>query len=318
MVLPADHDFQDGDVLICSPHLDDAWLSSAALLQRCQCEVWTVFAGIPDPPLVTDWDRVCGFEDSTHTMHTRLAEDDAAFTDTGHSTRHLQLLDGAYADPARRRADRAIFARELQAWAAAHPHGTVVLPIGAGVHMRGALWERLRDRLRPRDAAVDGMDASPSDIAPVPSAADPVPASLATAAARTQAAQLVRDAMHADYQRRRRAAQRKGMAANPDHLDVRDTAMQVLTSAPTTRIVFFEELPYLWHEKGDAQAAHLAKQHRLTLAAQVHGLDRSHKLDRLRYYASQLDPLDPVERRLSIGNLPATERFWYVTGRGRR
>ena len=59
--------------------------------------------------------------------------------------------------------------------------------------------------------------------------------------------------MHADYRRRRAAAQRKGLAVNNDHLAVRDTALDVLHHHPGTTPVLFEDLPYLWAEPADAE-----------------------------------------------------------------
>ena len=64
----------EGRVLIVSPHLDDAAFSCAALLDRPRpADVLTVFAGTPDPPRRTSWDKRTGFDDSDAAMTARLS-----------------------------------------------------------------------------------------------------------------------------------------------------------------------------------------------------------------------------------------------------
>lgn len=302
---PADDCFNlhDQAVLVLSPHLDDAWLSASAILSSTTCDVWTVFAGTPDPAQQTTWDSESGFPDSTATMTARLAEDEAAFAGTVHRVRRLPLLDGAYAPPARRRADLPILTAALSQWLGANPAGVLVIPVGAGVHVKPALWEKVRDGRR-QPAPVDSEAVAHTNETGSGSSASGI---------RTRLTQLVRSAMHADHQRRRRAAQRKGMAANPDHLAVRETALALASDHPGVRIILFEDLPYLWHEDGVAEAARVAKAHQFQLREQITRIDPAEKRGRLTHYRSQLDALDPDQRRLSSGAVPQTERYWLTT-----
>lgn len=59
--------------LVLSPHLDDAVLSTFALL-RDGWDVLTIFAGIPTGRDASAWDRCCGFVDPVLHMQTRHAE----------------------------------------------------------------------------------------------------------------------------------------------------------------------------------------------------------------------------------------------------
>lgn len=119
-------------LLLLSPHLDDAALSCAALIARERpIEVVTVFAGEPQPPRRSRWDRVTGFPDSTATMSARRAEDAAAFAGTPHVVRHLDLVAGEYLD-GRGPADAGAIGALVAAWLDEHPQGAVAVPAGAG------------------------------------------------------------------------------------------------------------------------------------------------------------------------------------------
>ncbi|GAB3578114.1 hypothetical protein [Calidifontibacter terrae] len=286
-------------VLVLSPHLDDAWLSTAALLTAdVDAEVWTVFAGEPDPATTTPWDLACGFADSHATMTARRQEDLDAFADSGVRLRHLPLLEAAYRDPNTGRSQIAVLEDELRRWAQEHPGGVVALPICAGVHVAPAPWDRLRDRLR-------------RPTAPAPAEAAQASAEAAPAAAPGRTKRLVQRAMHADHQRRRRRAQRRGMAANPDHIAVRDAGLRVASNAGVD-VLFWEDLPYLWHARGAEQVGHLRRQG-LQLRQCVFAVDTAAKQEHLQHYASQLEVLDPERRRLSRpGHLPESETYWHL------
>ena len=88
----------EAPALVLSPHLDDALLSASTFVLGPPCDVWTVFAGRPNPPRTTDWDVACGFPDSDATMTARLAEDIAAFAGTPARVRQLDAWDGAYVE----------------------------------------------------------------------------------------------------------------------------------------------------------------------------------------------------------------------------
>jgi LmbE family N-acetylglucosaminyl deacetylase len=85
-------------LLVISPHLDDAVFSCGALLAASpDAVVCTVFAGVPEEALVTDWDAQCGFADAYQAMHARRAEDSAALDALGARALHLPFLDSQYA-----------------------------------------------------------------------------------------------------------------------------------------------------------------------------------------------------------------------------
>ena len=313
-------------VLVLSPHLDDALFSSHALISAGHPEVWTVFAGAPSTPGVTDWDRGCGFNDSRDLMAARREEDRAAFaTLPGVAFRHLDLLERAYTTPQRRAEDLATLRRELEAWAegSAGKRRIVVVPVGAGTRMSPGLVDVLRRVLqRGRSSAVSVKSVSESDRASgrtpeVPSAsASPAPAAPSIPAPRSVMATLqrrardaVRGVLHADFQRRRRAAQRRGMLANEDHTTIRDLAVDLFAQSPDVEVWFYEELPYLWGERGDAAARRLSRRTPLTERRWV--VDPETKAHTVRKYTTQLGLLDPEHRELQdASTLPAYERIW--------
>lgn len=304
----------DRPTLVVSPHLDDAWLSAASILVSRKCEVWTVFAGTPDPAQSTDWDRRCGFADSEETMRARVAEDTSAFADTDHLVDRLPYLDGAYADPHRRRRDLADFRAQLQTWLNEHPAAVVVLPVCAGAGMKPAPWDGIVRKLRrpgtcgggsadqPRDEEAQATESGRHELGLRARFGGPV-------------AQVVGSVMHADYQRRRRAAQRSGMAVNPDHAAVRDTALDICRDFPEVTTVFFEDLPYLWSRRGHDSAAALSRHLSTPLRILEAPIDRDVKFAHVSRYASQLLVLDPVHQRLSVPDrLPETETYWIARG----
>lgn len=289
----------DRPVLLLSPHLDDAWLSAAALITSTECEVWTVFAGRPVPAQQTAWDIASGFADSDATMAAREAEDRAAFDSLEHRVRRLTYLDATYVEPPQRREQAEALRADLHDWAQAHPGGVLAVPVGAGVHVEPAGWERARERLRP---------PTPSDQNRV---APEAPASPAAPDHRHLAANFVRKAMHADHQRRRRKAQRRGMAANPDHLLVRDVAMEVAAATDAVDVLAWEDLPYLWHARGASRVPVLERTHGLRAERVEVDVDVELKFERLANYGSQLEVLDPQRGRLTARDgLPTSETYW--------
>lgn len=306
----ADRSFPTGDraVLLLSPHLDDAWLSAAELILGTDCSVWTVFAGAPDPVQQTAWDVASGFADSAGTMAARTAEDVAAFAGLEHRVRRLPYLEASYAEPPLRREQAAALRADLREWVQQHPDGVLALPVCAGVHVEPAAWEKARERMR-RPA-----DEPASEVVPAPS--EPVAAHEDSPEGRRAAASLVRRAMHADHQRRRRRAQRRGMAVNPDHLLVRDAGLDVALDSPDVDILLWEDLPYLWHERGAARVRKLERTRQLVAERTDVEVDVERKHDHVRHYASQLDVLDPAYKRLAgKEGLPSTETYWMMRRR---
>jgi LmbE family N-acetylglucosaminyl deacetylase len=86
-----------GPVVILSPHLDDAVLNCFSVLTSGQeVRVVNIFAGIPPPGFVSDWDRACGGGESADHVRTRLAEDEAVLGALGHRPVNLTFLDIQY------------------------------------------------------------------------------------------------------------------------------------------------------------------------------------------------------------------------------
>lgn len=122
------------DVVVVSPHLDDAVLSAAAQLMRPGARVVTVFAGVPPegtPP--AEWDVLTGADDAAQRVRERLVEDDRALAALGvEDTTRLGFPDGQHVADDRDRTPQADLVRALQ------PHlagaAEVWLPAAVGSH----------------------------------------------------------------------------------------------------------------------------------------------------------------------------------------
>lgn len=86
------------NLLVVSPHLDDAVFSCGRLLaSSSNAVVLTVFAGSPpSASMLTDWDRSCGFDSGAQAMAGRQREDDAALAIFGATPRRLDFPDSQY------------------------------------------------------------------------------------------------------------------------------------------------------------------------------------------------------------------------------
>ena len=83
------------NVVVVSPHLDDAVFSAWHVLSAHPAgDVVTVFAGLPEPGLLTDLDRAHGASESASRMRRRRADDEAALVGTGWRPVHLDRLEG--------------------------------------------------------------------------------------------------------------------------------------------------------------------------------------------------------------------------------
>jgi LmbE family N-acetylglucosaminyl deacetylase len=86
-----------GPVLLLSPHLDDAVLNCwSVLTSGAELRVVNVFAGVPRPGFVSDWDRACGARESADQVRARIAEDSAALGALGHRPANLSFPDIQY------------------------------------------------------------------------------------------------------------------------------------------------------------------------------------------------------------------------------
>lgn len=88
------------DLLVISPHLDDAVLSCAeAIFHARRATVLTVFAGTPpDGGMLTDWDSRSGFISAREAIAARREEDAAAMSRLGAEPVWLDFLDSQYGD----------------------------------------------------------------------------------------------------------------------------------------------------------------------------------------------------------------------------
>lgn len=87
----------DGPVLILSPHHDDAVFNCWSVLDAAlDVRVVNVFGGIPKDGTLTEWDRICGAEDSAARMRERIEEDRVALGMAGRAAVELPFLDTAY------------------------------------------------------------------------------------------------------------------------------------------------------------------------------------------------------------------------------
>jgi LmbE family N-acetylglucosaminyl deacetylase len=86
-----------GPVLLLSPHLDDAVLNCCSVLTSDNdvCVV-NVFAGIPRPGFVSEWDRACGARESADHVRGRIAEDEEVLATFGRRPINLPFLDIQY------------------------------------------------------------------------------------------------------------------------------------------------------------------------------------------------------------------------------
>ena len=88
---------QSARPVIFSPHLDDAVFGVWHILDgQDEVEIYTVFAGVPQPGFVTPLDRSHGAVDSAAWMRRRRAEDRNALNLAHRRPAHLDLLDAQY------------------------------------------------------------------------------------------------------------------------------------------------------------------------------------------------------------------------------
>lgn len=87
-----------GQIVVVSPHLDDAVFSCGDLIAGCDSPlVLTVFAGTPpDDGSPTPWDAACGFSSASQAMQRRKSEDVQATSMLGARSLHLPFLDSQY------------------------------------------------------------------------------------------------------------------------------------------------------------------------------------------------------------------------------
>lgn len=303
------------DVLVLSPHLDDAVLSTSAFVLNRPCDVWTVFAGRPTPPQRTAWEETCGFADSDEAITVRWAEDEAAFAGSPARARRLDAWEGPYASRERRRDDLRRVRAEVERWLAERDVTVILIPAGAGVRVPDPWWQKAVDRVRPAASQPEHADAAPDDADRAPQA----PSSRTTPTQRAKAlargpVRLVQRAMHADHVRRRRRATAGGaLAPNPDHIGLRDMVLDLAAERAGTRVALYEELPYLWHGRADDEVARICTERGLDASSLSLDVDVQQKFAHLQHYRSQMPVMDTRGRLLAAEHLPSCERYWVLS-----
>lgn len=242
-------------MLLVSPHLDDAALSCGVLLDRGEpLDVLTVFTGVPEHPVETEWDRRSGFSSAAEAMAARLQEDHIAFQGSGHRLHHLGLLDHGYSQHPRPASDGEAVGASVRRWLEENPTGLVALPAGAG-------------RPGPRRLKLDRL------------------------------------------MRRFEA----GRPRHPDHVFVRDAALNALGIDSRRGLLLYEEVPYSFSLPGDAAISEVESAVGARAIAQSTEVDRGRKARRIAAYRSQLPHLCPNGLRLDAADaLPVFERYWHL------
>lgn len=85
--------------LLISPHFDDAVLSAGQYMaDRPDCEVVTVFAGVPNVPdaIRTPYDLKCGFDNARNAVGARIRENDEALALLEATVINLEFPDSQY------------------------------------------------------------------------------------------------------------------------------------------------------------------------------------------------------------------------------
>jgi len=118
----------DSNVLVLSPHLDDAVFSCGAFLHGCaKAAVATVFAGIPaGADELTSWDASSGFSSARQAVTMRREEDRQALAILKAQPVWLDFLDSQYGDTPSVGAVAAAIAALLES----HAPATILFPAG--------------------------------------------------------------------------------------------------------------------------------------------------------------------------------------------
>ncbi len=85
-----------GNIVILSPHLDDAIISCFSQIQTNNVTIINIFAGTPDKSTRTIWDLVCGQLNSSKMMEHRKSENNQLMKSLGITSIDLDYLDHQY------------------------------------------------------------------------------------------------------------------------------------------------------------------------------------------------------------------------------
>jgi LmbE family N-acetylglucosaminyl deacetylase len=111
--------------------------------------------------------------------------------------------------------------------------------------------------------------------------------------------------------RARRLLGRASRTRHPDHVFVRETALELALSSPGLRVVLYEELPYSWDEAADKEVRRLVLRRRAVATLVTVPVDTRAKAARIAVYESQTPHLVVAGRRVDFADdLPREERYW--------
>jgi LmbE family N-acetylglucosaminyl deacetylase len=100
---------------------------------------------------------------------------------------------------------------------------------------------------------------------------------------------------------------------HPDHLFVRDTALDAVAAA-NAQAVLYEEFPYLWGEAAEAEVRRITRSRGMSAERVVAQVDVRSKAARIAVYASQVPHLTVRGRRVDVAeHLPGEERYWILS-----
>ena len=100
---------------------------------------------------------------------------------------------------------------------------------------------------------------------------------------------------------------------HPDHLFVRDSALDEVEAA-NAQAVLYEEFPYLWGEAAEGEVRRIARSRGVSAERVVVQVDVRSKAARIAVYASQVPHLTVRGRRVDVAeHLPEEERYWILS-----
>jgi GlcNAc-PI de-N-acetylase len=105
-----------------------------------------------------------------------------------------------------------------------------------------------------------------------------------------------------------------GRLQHPDHVFVRDAALDALRLGSNCDLFLYEEVPYSFSRPADSAVASVESRVGARAVARSAEIDRSRKANRIAAYRSQLPYLRPNGLRLDVpDSLPPIERYWQLT-----
>jgi hypothetical protein len=186
---------------------------------------------------------------------------------------------------------------EEQAAFADTPHRLAFLDLVESEYLAGPRTQKDAESIAA--AVVDWLEQKPGGAIAVPAGAGRLPGPL-----RAKVRRLM-----GDYVAFR----------HPDHVFLRDAALDAAVSRPGARAVLYDEFPYLLERAGDGEVRHIARSRGLSAELIVAPVDPRAKASRISVYTSQVPHLTLQGRRVDLAeNLPEEERYWILHSKAAR